>query len=344
MELLIRPVEVDEQFTTKPVWRAASKYVWIFTMTALAAVLALAVDQIVTWIVYWGIASLVHLGLLASGHELVHNHLFKKRLTNQTVAYAIGLVTLFPMTGYRFYHLQHHAKLGTELDPEGILDLRLNRFELAIALLFSGPVVILGMWLEPIRAITGRRLHWGKGGKARRDLVLDVVMLLGSVAVLAGVVSIVGWRSAAFVYFIPVVISMTFWSGYIAIPEHYGLRVGSTPDDITRNIHSNRLMSFLYWNANLHATHHWAPQVPYQHLKALTDTLDWPHAPKSYASVWRDFWAEPTQPDGIDPDSVDIDLTSDLSADVLSGRGDSNSRSPAPKAGALAELGHFPDD
>lgn len=101
------------------------------TLGAIAAELAVCATTLTLALTHWSapaaalafivIATRQH-ALFILYHDAVHNNVARSRRLNDLLTNAlIGLPQLVPVQLYRRLHLAHHARLGTDADPERLL-------------------------------------------------------------------------------------------------------------------------------------------------------------------------------------------------------------------------------
>ena len=183
--------------------------------------------------------------LLFHSHEGAHGHLSRSRAINDAASAAVHALFGMSATGYRGFHMAHHRRTHTEEDPE---------FRLMNALVRGAPGVA---WLAmPIAGIVAANawafVHRHHAGRA-------AVELAGVVALHAGLFAGLGSGYLTFVL-LPMATSLWAVTTIRALCEHHGKPAGQTRST------GGRLLGLLWSNANYHAEHHLAPQVPYHRL------------------------------------------------------------------------------
>lgn len=213
------------------------------------------------------------LGLAVLMHEAAHRTLFEDRRWNDWVG---NWLCAFPIWGdvhpYRAYHLQHHARTGTDADPD-----------LSLAAPF--PITRQSLWRKVWRDLSGQT-GWKRAratlrrdlgltqGKARRRTDAGVRSLRGVVVTNLALLAIVSLLFHPAVYLLWVVAWLTTYSLVMrirAIAEH-----GMVPDrlDPVRNTRTTRASwlerLFIAPNfVNYHLEHHLLMTVPHYQLPRL---------------------------------------------------------------------------
>lgn len=151
------------------------------------------------------------LGMAVVMHEASHRTMFKNRKLNDL---ACNWLAAYPVWAdvvpYRSYHLVHHAKTGTEADPD-------------LGLVTPFPITRASFRRKIWRDISGQTGWKQFLAVARRDLGISKKNSMRSMGLSAGEQADVGWHKVA-----PVVITNAVLLGILALFGHaelYGLWV-----------------------------------------------------------------------------------------------------------------------
>jgi fatty acid desaturase len=193
----------------------------------------------------------------------VHGNLFRSRLLDRWIGFALGAPALFSCMAYRVTHLFHHRFNRTARDPDEFSNLSRNRTVLSIA--FYGWLVVgMAAYIVhvPLTALI-------RGSRAQRAAVLLEEALLAALygaliysALRLGFLNAVLW---CWVYPMGVAALLGSVRGWA---EHTMTRAGH-PLTQTRTVTSNALVSFFMCNLNYHLEHHLFPAMPWYNLPRL---------------------------------------------------------------------------
>lgn len=248
---------------------------FIVVHASLAAV-GFAADSIAIWIVVWALQSVNLLTLVAVVHESVHQHFFPTRRASRiagTLAAAFGL-TCFE--AYRAQHIMHHAHTCDEGDTEGEPYKFTARWQIVGAFLGGGIYFTLLVLLSGIRVSFGWTPAWISGPGQRRRIRLNIAFIAAVVIAVMVVVraDVISFRTIAFVWFIPALVSLFGPLPFVLIPEHYDAPGPGPTVTNTRTCVSNPAVRFVFLNTNLHTAHHDKPSVPWHSLAQHHETIE----------------------------------------------------------------------
>jgi len=248
-----------------------------------AGIVGVVVNERAVWVVVWLAIAAVFAGNATLNHEAAHGHLFASRRWNKVV----GTVALLPILGsyatYRCFHLEHHARTAREGDPERTPLNFPSRLLYVAALVLGGALVIVENTSYTVMTVLGHPPKWVRTARQRRAIRLNALYLLGVVALI--VVGLVFDTSVVInVWLIPYVIGVCVYLPLFLLPEHYGATGEGDILDNTRNVASNALVRWVFWNNNFHAAHHLAPVVPFDKLAQVDRLLE---AAGTVAPIWR---------------------------------------------------------
>ena len=208
--------------------------------------------------------------LLPIMHEAVHGHVAPAPRVNHLVGRLAGMLLTVSYGLYRYYHLDHHARLGEPDDPE--LPVELNGVGDYLSF-FTPRYLLLHFWKLAWQTATGRPPAFldqsGGSASVMADIRLLVLWLTG-----VGAALVAAPATVVFAYLLPLALAPA-WIFFTTLPEHFPVDGQRGP--LTRTVTSNRLLSYLLWNTNYHVEHHMAPECPYWKLPG--------HAPAG-----RDAW------------------------------------------------------
>jgi fatty acid desaturase len=183
-------------------------------------------------------------------HEAVHGNVSQRSGVNDLV----GVVGMFPyMTPYfmqKWIHLQHHARLNEEDDPNYVYT--------------DGP-----FWKIPLRyprALGYAKKVLARDPRGRGERISDTVFL----AAVAGVYALAWWygvlADVLLLWFVPVIIAKVVMDWYINYLPHVGL-----PADryLGTRIVDVPWLTPLVLVHNYHAIHHLWPTIPWHRYRAV---------------------------------------------------------------------------
>lgn len=213
---------------------------------------------------------------LAMLHESVHGLLSRSRFRNEATGFVIGLLSLTPMSVYRYVHARHHAHLGRERDPE-FWPYNLPGSSRALRIGFAWSELAFGWLLTPLLYSLRTAAAWSNMRRAlRRRLVFEWLSLL---AFWSSIVGVVAWTRRWDLLLVGYVVP-AWLTGCVQtvrkFTEHLG-RHGDTIASLTRTVRYRgpigRLLSLSQLHVELHATHHRCPRIPWRALPQATEIL-----------------------------------------------------------------------
>ena len=195
-----------------------------------------------------------------AAHEAVHGHLSTSRSINVFLGRILHGMLLLHHDIHRRYHVTHHAKLGTEDDPEGFFG-----YEEMQSL--SGYVSRLCRWAIPPSPM--HLLHireFVHPTDVTRSLgVRPRLLSLGTVATYAlgyAVAASLAPKAVGVAFLVPLLILHPVLEYLMSLPEHFGLGHAESSAERARDIRIPRLLAWFCWNVNSHAAHHQNARVP----------------------------------------------------------------------------------
>ena len=222
-------------------------------------------------------------------HDCAHGSFFESRTMNDTVGFITGVLTLTPFAQWRRDHALHHASSG-DLDRRGHGDVPMltvreylakpARERLGYRILRHPLTLLFG---GPIHLLVGQRLR-GKGLATGATQARSVWLTNAAiVALVAGALATVGWRSVLFAYALPYYLAAMagVWLFYV---QHQFEDAYWAPHEDWDYVDAAllgssylRLPAVLQWftgSIGLHHVHHVAPRIPNYRLQSCHDASD----------------------------------------------------------------------
>ncbi|RVE87070.1 fatty acid desaturase family protein [Sinorhizobium meliloti] len=221
-------------------------------------------ESYLIWIVVWTLCGFILACCLGASHDCAHGTFVRNRAANRYCGAAWSALVLFNFTIYKCYHLEHHRKTGIDGDtePHGEFGTIWNYLANLPTLSFFS-----SFWMMSIRVFFRRFPHFVRTSADRRAALVDNIFLVAWVAAIA--VAVLVWPDIVIkAYLVPLLVyfPMVFLT---SLPEHYGCEENGDIFANTRNVISNRVFRFYFWNGNYHADHHLYPRVPSWNLPLL---------------------------------------------------------------------------
>ena len=222
---------------------------------------------------HWGIwPAMAVLGVFEAAlftplHETTHRTPFRSLWLNRAVGWLGGFVLILPPEGFRLFHMAHHRHTQDPArDPEliGAKPLTRGRY---VWLLTGIPY-----WMSQIAGLIttarGRAEAPWIPPASRRAVVREARVYLALYLLLA-VFGIV-FRSdlPLLLWVIPVLLGQPVLRA-VLMAEHAGCPQTADRMANTRTTFAGRGFNLIFWNANLHIEHHFAPGVPFHALPKL---------------------------------------------------------------------------
>lgn len=277
----------------------------LHTRTVVAILLELAVCALVialtmTWWSPWSVA--LAMGLIATRqhalfilyHDAVHVNVARDKRVNDIVTNVlIGVPQLVPVEVYRRLHLAHHARLGTDADPERLLLYRDQPWDYrplgswALTRQLAGDLFMVNNFRtlkhfsremrdpESKLALPPLRLHpelWGV-------VAVYVGLAVAGLAVDAG-----SFARFALVWFVPLVTLTQAIQKVRSFVEHAPMDA----DELTYSWRPGWFGRLVLWpyHINYHREHHVHPRVPWYRLpETFPDAIQRPGS-----SLWSVLW------------------------------------------------------
>lgn len=280
-------------------WSRLSAFLAIHV--ALSAV-GFTADNMLVWCAVWALQSFNLLTLVGVVHESVHQHFFPSRRASRIAGTLAGAAGFTCFEAYRAQHIIHHARTCEAGDTEGEPYKFTARWQIVGAFLGGGLLYALALLFAGVRVALGWSPDWLSGASQRRRIRLNVAVLF---AIAMGVVGLIGldivdFRTVAFVWLIPTVVSLLGPLPYVLIPEHYDAPGPGPTVTNTRTCVSNPAVRFVFLNTNLHTAHHDKPSVPWhalaQHHESIEADIDDEWVFPSYTAFHRWMWNTTSRP------------------------------------------------
>ncbi len=238
-------------------------------LAAIAVAMALVVVAGGGWAVWPAMALLgvLEVALFTPLHESTHRTPFRSLWLNRAVGWVAGFVLILPPEGFRLFHMAHHRHTQDPAhDPEliGARPLTRRRY----LWLLTG----LPYWIGQIRALAetaaGRAAGPWIPTASRPAVVREARVYLAAYAALA--VSALAIRSPLplILWVVPVLLGQPVLRA-VLMAEHKGCPENDDRMANTRTTLAGRAFGLLFWNANLHIEHHYAPGIPFHALPKL---------------------------------------------------------------------------
>jgi fatty acid desaturase len=226
-------------------------------LATIAAAMALVVAARGGWAIWPAMAVLgvLEVALFTPLHESTHRTPFRSLRLNRAVGWLAGFVLILPPEGFRLFHLAHHRHTQDPVhDPEliGARPLTRRRY----LWLLTG----LPYWIGQIRALAETA--------AGRVAVREARVYLAAYAGLAGLALALRSPLPLILWVVPVLLGQPVLRA-VLMAEHKGCPENDDRMANTRTTLAGRAFGLLFWNANLHIEHHYAPGVPFHALPKL---------------------------------------------------------------------------
>lgn len=277
------------EFTRPSNLWATYMFVSNWLLIALAFVLAAAYPSPLTLIPAVFIIASRQLGLGILLHECSHRSFFSSRRLNDVIGHWLaGIPVLIPIRFYRLTHLQHHAKTGTDEDPDvqNIAQYPVTKRSLLRKTLrdfsgLSGVKVVIAFLLYVLPERSGNAVSMGnnsaQSGHAFRFSWVTAAKNYGHVLIFHGgffaLFMLLGkpwlyglwWLSYVFVY--PFIVRVRQIGEHAAMPALASADVRETTRTTLVRWWERCLLAPNY--VNYHCEHHYLPTVPSYHLPKL---------------------------------------------------------------------------
>jgi fatty acid desaturase len=249
----------------RPIWNLVELLFVGLWVTAGALVLT-APAWPVRLAAYITIGLAIH-GMAAILHEAIHGNTFRNRLLDYWAGLVTGIPALFSVTAYRVTHLPHHWYNRTERDPGEIMNLTKNGRLLSVVFYCW---IFVGMFFV-ILTTPFTSQQWAQP-RERRMIAAEYAGIAALIAALVLLGIRYGFLSAILqLWGIPLVFAAMI--GNVRGWAEHMMTLRGHPLTQSRTVTSNRLLSFLFLNANYHLEHHLFPGMPWYNLQKLHTLL-----------------------------------------------------------------------
>ncbi len=252
-------------------WRSLVAVFYNYSVIVIATLFGVKLNHPAAYVFLILIIAARQHGLLILIHEAVHGLLSKNKKVNFFIADLFCALPLgVNLWGYRENHLAHHNYLNQEADPDWTRkkksDWNFPTSKKKLAQLFLMEI----FYQFP----KGRFLRiWNFLFKVKHPMKYRILIysfyLLSGVCIYQlnlGVEFVLYWIVPLW-FFLPGIFLVR------SIAEHFGLTYEHELNS-SRNVEASFMNSiFIPHNAGYHLTHHLYPQVPFYHIKELTDFL-----------------------------------------------------------------------
>jgi fatty acid desaturase len=283
-----------EELRRIPNLRNAFGVVLLYAQTIAIVVLAVRIDNPITWPITWVVAFVLmgraHAQYAALMHEAAHRMLFRNRKLNDFVGrWLVGFVSFTPIDSYRRGHMAHHRE---EFGPD----------EPDIALYRDYPITRASLRRKLVRDATGRtgwNLFKGLLRALRSEnasIRFQARAIVGSQLVLIALGVALEHPWVYFVlWFAPYLTVWRVINRLRAIAEHGGMQRSKDRRLTTHSVLQSPLARFFVvpFHIGWHLAHHVDAGVPMSRLPRLhaelrragyvTDAFEYP----SYTALWR---------------------------------------------------------
>jgi fatty acid desaturase len=276
-------------------WRGLAHIAGHLAAIALAMALVLALRG--RWAIWPAMAVLgvLEVALFTPLHESTHRTPFRSLWLNRAVGWLAGFVLILPPEGFRLFHMAHHRHTQDPAhDPEliGVLPLTRRRY----LWLLTG----LPYWMSQMRGLietaAGRAAAPWIPAAARPAVMREAQLYLAAYLALIALAVVLRSPIPVILWVVPVVLGQPVLRA-VLMAEHKGCPETDDRMENTRTTLAGRAFGLLFWNANLHIEHHYAPGVPFHALPRLHALLR-PHLksldgsyPAAHRSILRSLRA-----------------------------------------------------
>jgi fatty acid desaturase len=244
----------------------------IVTLPLLFITLMVAIAQLHVGLVWWG--CFVLQGFVIQLLAYAVHDLFVHRGVGGRGGYWIGVLFDLPLlirlTWFGLYHQDHHAHLGTRVDPETYKQDLDTRWKRALCLTAFGIVLAYARRLKPVNAespdVMRRPIQPVYDPPTQRQLRRERLAMIGAGALVA-MVAVWSWRIVLFGYLLPLLVVTPVASMLRVILEH----AEATPGNV---FHSGTFYRtgfvtrpLFFWDAgDCHVVHHLYPAIPFYRM------------------------------------------------------------------------------
>jgi len=281
LRAVLTPEERKALLTIDPIqswWMVASNWLLIFAAMALVA----WAPNPLTIIVALFVIAARQLGMAIVMHEAAHRTLFRNRRLNDAVGNWLGAYPVWAeVAPYRTYHLTHHARTGTDLDPDlGLaapFPITPASFRRKVWRDLSGQTG----WKQA-KAVFRRDVGWARNGRNQRALGMNegeqpdvgwhkLIPVAVSNGALLGILALAGHAELYLLWVVAWLTTYRLVTRVRSIAEH-----GMVPDRLDP-LRNTRTIVTSWWErllvapnrVNFHLEHHLLMTVPHHNLPRL---------------------------------------------------------------------------
>jgi fatty acid desaturase len=238
-------------------------------LAAIGLAMALVVAVRSSWAIWPAMAVLgvLEVALFTPLHESTHRTPFKSLWLNRAVGWLAGFVLILPPEGFRLFHMAHHRHTQDPAqDPEliGVPPLTRRRY----LWLLTG----LPYWMSQIRGLVetaaGRADAPWVPVASRPAVVREARIYVAAYLALIALALTLRSPLPVILWLVPVLLGQPVLRA-VLMAEHKGCPQSDDRMANTRTTLAGWAFGLLFWNANLHIEHHYAPGVPFHALPRL---------------------------------------------------------------------------
>lgn len=238
-------------------------------LAAIGLAMALVVAARGHWVIWPAMALLgvLEMALFAPLHESTHRTPFRSLWLNRAAGWLGGFVLILPPEGFRLFHMAHHRHTQDPArDPEliGVPPLTRGRY----LWLLTG----LPYWAAQLRGLLTTAACQGDApwvpAASRVAVVREARLYLAAYAAVVAVAVMVRSPLPLILWAVPALLGQPALRA-VLMAEHNGCPETDDRMVNTRTTLAGRAFGWLFWNANLHVEHHFAPGVPFHALPKL---------------------------------------------------------------------------
>lgn len=190
-------------------------------------------------------------------HEASHYNLFRTRRLNDALEFLYGYPFFVDMRQYRYWHTNHHYKMGTDMDHL-VEDYRIHGL--------NGPSRNV-FWLWFVKPLTGYAGYFYLRFTIELHPVRSALKFAAFWIPLAGLFLYLDALHLLVLYWlVPFLWSFASFFYWAEISEHYNARSGSRSD-------LGRLKNLFHHNGGYHYIHHAYPSIPWYNLPRAHKSL-----------------------------------------------------------------------
>lgn len=246
---------------------------FLLTMICTAALIYLAQGTLwqIPAMFLHGVVLVHHFSLQ---HECIHYTAFKTRKLNDIIGNYCGLVIMLPNRFFRYEHCDHHTYTQvTGADPEMIpLPATMREYLFYLSSIPYWKAKFSELWNHCLGRMNAAEKRFVPKSETA-ILFIEARLMALFYAVILGFCVLTNWWGPVWYWWLPVVLGEPVMRA-IRMTEHVGRPAVVEMKVNTRSNLTNPLLSFLCWNMNYHAEHHYASSVPFHALPKLHKKLD----------------------------------------------------------------------